>query len=334
MQTENGTGDEPTFSLVIPVYGNEQTLVPLIAAVTELNRQLKGELEAIFVVDGSPDHSFSLLQNLLPAASFRSTLIALSRNFGSFSAIRRGLAAARGPYSAVMAADLQEPPELIIEFFESLQKNEADVVLGTRTERSDPWFTRSSSRMFWALYRRFVQKEMPRGGVDVFACNRKVREALLVCDERNSSMVGLLLWVGFRRKFIPYIRRPRPAGRSGWTMGKRIRYMSDSIYSFSDLPIRVMVGMGVAAVSAAIILAGVVFAFWLAGRIEVQGYTPIMLVLLFFGGMTVFCIGIVGSYVARAYDNTKGRPNFIEAFHYQYHPAAGETVLRPPERPV
>src|SRR5437764_14069139 len=145
------------YSLVVPVYCNEPSIGELLEAIGRLHRALDRMLEVVFVVDGSPDQSYERLDAALPASGLTAQLIALSRNFGSFSAVREGLAAARGDYMAMMAADLQEPEQLILDFFRALEDEPVDVVLGVRTGRSDPLPARIASTTFWWLYRRFVQ---------------------------------------------------------------------------------------------------------------------------------------------------------------------------------
>ncbi len=161
------------YSLVIPVYRNEESIPDLLTALAGIDRALGGGLEVVFVVDGSPDRSLARLVELLPRAGFTAKILEMSRNFGAFAAIRAGLTEASGPYFAVMAADLQEPPELAVEFFRRLEQDTCDVVCGVRTARDDPWRSRLASNLFWAVYRRLVQPEMPPGGVDVFGCNAR-----------------------------------------------------------------------------------------------------------------------------------------------------------------
>ena len=186
--------------MIVPVYKNEGSIPALIERLAEMNRELGGELEAVFVVDGSPDRSYLVLKERLAGAGFRSQLVALSRNFGSFAAIRQGLALAQGPYFAVMAADLQEPGEVVVEFFRRLATDEVDVTIGERVGRADPCSAALSSRLFWWAYRTFVQPEVPAGGVDVFGCNLVVRDALLSLRESNSTLVGLLFWLGLQAR--------------------------------------------------------------------------------------------------------------------------------------
>jgi len=197
------------YSLIVPVYRNEAYIAELIEAVHRLDRALGHALEAVFVIDGSPDRSYERLAAALPDSGLTAQLITLSRNFGSFSAMREGLAAARGDYMAMMAADLQEPETLILDFYRVLETEPVDVALGVRTARNDPLSTRIPSTIFWWVYRRFVQPEIPSGGFDMFGCNRVFRDHLLRLQETNTSLVGQVVWLGFRRKLVPYRRLPR-----------------------------------------------------------------------------------------------------------------------------
>jgi glycosyltransferase involved in cell wall biosynthesis len=305
-------------SLVVPVYKNSGNISPLIEAVEKLNQGLGGQLEAVFVVDGSPDDSYQRLATTLPGASFRSQLLLLSRNFGSFSAIRAGLQAGEGEHFAVMAADLQEPPELILEFASKLTAGEADVVIGRRVARSDPFFSRLASNIFWATYRRLVMPQVPPGGVDVFGCTREVRDHILALTEQNSSLVGLLFWVGYRRAEVAYARQARTIGKSAWTLSKKIRYLSDNIYSFTDLPIRVLGVVGGLGLVLSILFGTMVFVLRLAGLITVPGYAATVLLVAFFGTLNCLGLAIIGGYLWRTFENTKNRPGFIVASRVGY----------------
>ena len=306
------------FSLVIPVYRNEESLPELLDQLAALAAKLRGELEVVFVVDASPDRSLQRLEEALERSPFRSQLLLLSRNFGSFAAIRAGLEAASGSYFAVMAADLQEPIALVAEFFECLESERVDVVVGERIGRADPPASRLASRVFWATYRRLVDAEMPRGGVDVFGCNAAVRDQLLSLREANSSLVGLLFWMGFRRKAIPYERLPRRHGRSAWSLSRKLRYLSDSLFSFSDLPVRVLIAAGALGMLVSAGFGTVVLVARLRGLIEVPGYAATILTITFFAALNTLGLGIIGSYVWRAYENTKGRPEAIVQRHSHF----------------
>ncbi|HEY6983415.1 glycosyltransferase family 2 protein [Reyranella sp.] len=306
------------FSLVIPVYRNEETLDALLPALQQIAADLDHRMEVVFVVDGSPDRSYQVLQERLPQIGFPAQLIGLSRNFGSFAAIRMGLEAGRGPYFAVLAADLQEPPELIVSFLRTLETEPFDITIGTRETRGDPWLQSLSANLFWALYRRFVQPDVPAGGVDVFGCNLRVRDALLRLRESNSTLVGLLFWLGFRRKTIPYARRPRVAGRSAWTWRRKLRYLMDSCFALTDLPVTLIMTIGALGSIGSILLSIVVFVVWAVGGIKIPGYTPVILVLLISFTSTMLALGIMGGYVWRTFENTKDRPLYVPMTHEMY----------------
>ncbi|HMH01266.1 MAG TPA: glycosyltransferase family 2 protein [Terriglobales bacterium] len=306
-------------SIVIPVYKNEASIPDLLQTLEGIGKRLGSDLEVVFVVDGSPDQSFQRLAADLSAVTFKSKLIALSRNFGSFSAIRIGLQKAAGPYFAVMAADLQEPPELILAFFDELAKDQADVVVGTRVSREDPFLSRVGSQLFWFFYRKLVQPELPPGGIDVFGCNAAFQRELLKLEESHSSLVGLIVWLGFRRKSIPYQRLRRRHGRSAWTFARRLRYLADSSFSFSDLPIKVLLWLGSAGLVISIIFSIILVWSRLTGRIQVPGYSPIVLTIIFFGSINLICLGIVGAYVWRVYENTKKRPGAVVLREMQFN---------------
>ena len=300
-----------SYSLVVPVYRNEANIPALLAAIAGLHRELGPSFEAIFVVDGSPDASHERLQQALPAQPFASTLVALARNFGAFAAIRHGLGMARGRQIAVMAADLQEPPALVVELLRRVEGG-ADVAFGTREGRNDPALSRTLSNAYWSLYRRWVMPDIPRGGVDIFAVSQRVRDALLTLPEANTSLLAQLFWLGGRRAFVPYVRQQREIGRSAWTFRKKLRYLMDSVFAFTDLPIRVLFGLGLMGVTVSAVLALVVLAAKLSGHVAVPGYAATILVVLFFGAFNALGLGIIGSYVWRAFENTKQRPLTIE----------------------
>jgi polyisoprenyl-phosphate glycosyltransferase len=321
----------PRFSVVVPVYGNEGSIGQLVDRMDSLNARLGGLLEAVFVVDASPDRSGELLQELLPRQGFAWQLIWHSRNFGSFAAIRTGLEASKGEYRAAMAADLQEPAELILEFFKVLEADEADVVLGVRRDRQDPAVNKALSNAYWSLYRKLVNRQVPAGGVDIFACTSQVSGVLCSFTESHSSLVGLLFWVGFRRVNVPYDRSPRAdGGKSAWSTRRKFRYMMDSLYSFTDLPISLMKSIGVLGVVLSLFVGLATLVSWGLGLIEVRGYTPVVLLLLLLSSLLLMCLGIVGSYVWRTYENSKGRPGAVVLWQR----SSSDRLVGPGQEPV
>jgi glycosyltransferase involved in cell wall biosynthesis len=317
------------YTVVVPVYGNEATIPMLIERLAALAGDLDGPLEVVFVVDGSPDNSLALLRRLLPGSGLQAQLVSLSRNYGSFSAIRAGLSVAQGEHIAVMAADLQEPVSLVEELFARLTTGEYDVAVGVRTGRDDPALSSMFAKAFWGFYRRFVQKDLPAGGVDIFGCTRQVVGELLRLNESHTSLVGLLYWLGFRRAEVPYARQEREHGKSGWSFRRKLRYMTDSVFSFTDLPITVLLTAGVLGVVGSLVAGIAVFVAWAMGDVQIEGYTPLMLVLLLLCSSILLALGIVGSYVWRTYENSKQRPGMVMLHHEYFRvPASDERVER------
>lgn len=311
-------GDAPSRSLVIPVYLNEPNIPRLLEVVEKLTDDLVGDLEVVFVVDGSPDDSLALLTRSLPETRIRAQVLVHARNFGSFPAIRTGLAAARGEHIAVMAADLQEPIELVEQFFEILHSGDADVVVGARESRADGAMRDIMSNAYWRLARRVISNELPEGGVDVFAINAMVRDALLELREQRSSLVGQLYWLGFRRREVFYARQEREEGESGWTMRKKINYLLDSFFSFTDVPIRVLTLVGMFGFALAALLSASIVIARSFGWIDVPGYAATVLVVLIFSTLNLLSLGLVGNYVYRTYENSKERPLSLVAGHFMF----------------
>ena len=315
--------NEPHYSIIIPVYKNVESLPRLLAELTLTTKSIGPGVEIIFVVDGSPDASLATLIAALPQLPFDAMILELTRNFGSFSAIRAGMAAAHGDFLAVISADLQEPPELVAQFFEVLRAGRADIVLGSRTRRSDPLPTKITSAIFWRAYRRFIHRDIPKDGVDVFGCTRTVARVIEALPEANTSLIGLLFWTGYRKETIQYARRTREEGKSSWTLGRKLRYLTDSIYSFTGFPIVALQILGLVGIMVSIVLGLIVTVAWLTGGITETGYTPLMLVVTGSTSAILFALGIVGSYVWRTYENSKQRPSVIVRYTHQRNEGFG-----------
>ncbi len=306
--------------MVVPVYRNADNVPDLLVRLAALHASVPGGIRAVLVVDGSPDDSHRLLAEGLVDAPFDARLLLLSRNFGSFAAIRAGLAEVETPWMAAMTADLQEPQSLFEDCFARLRQGDVDLLLASRAGREDGFRDRLAASMFWGAYRRLVQPQLPPGGVDVFACNAAFRDHLLCFAESNSSLVGQLIWLGFRRDVVPYVRQRREVGRSAWTLSRKLRYLADSVFAFSDLPIRVFIALGGLGLLLSAGLALAVLAARLGGGIDVPGYAATVLVVLFFSALNLFGLGVIGSYVWRAYENTKARPLAV-VMHRRHFPS-------------
>ncbi len=299
------------YSLVIPVYKNEGSILQLLDVLENISQKLDDILEVVFVIDASPDQCYALLKEHLSRFSFRSQLILLSRNFGSHAAFRLGLEKAKGQFFTVMAADLQEPPELIINMFKSLKHEPIDVAFGVRSSRKDPLLQKVLAKTFWFFYRKLILNDMPAGGVDIIGCNLDFRNQLLQLNELNSSMLGLAFWLGFRRKFIEYQRLKRFEGKSAFSLRKRIKYSMDSSFAFTDLPIRLLYFIGSVGIFFSTLSAVTIFIAKVLGSIPVPGYATTIITIVFFAALNLMGLGIIGSYVWRTFENTKSRPQSV-----------------------
>lgn len=296
------------YSLIIPVYKNEENIPDLLQLLNRWSGDVSFKLEVVFVIDGSPDRSGQMLLEAQTSMLFNSQIIFHSRNFGSFVAIRTGLEKAKGELFAVMAADMQEPISLVQQMFEKLAVDEADIVFGVRKSRDDGAVKTFLSKTFWSFYRRFVVTDVPRGGVDIFGCNDKVRQAVLEFKETNSSLVAQLFWVGYRRGFIEYDRQKRQKGSSGWNFSRRLRYMMDSVFSFSDLPILLILWVGVIGSLVSFMVGVGVICARLLDFIHVPGYTVIVVLICFSTSIILMVQGVIGVYLWRTFENSKKRP--------------------------
>jgi len=297
----------PRVSIVIPVYQNEESIPDLLAA---LARCAPGpEFEFVFVDDGSRDGSWSLLE-AHAAREPRVRLVKLSRNFGSFTACLAGLTHARGDAAILMSADLQDPPELIPTLVARWREGH-EVVLAVREHRDEPLLQRLLSGLYYRAMRRWAFPDMPAGGFDFVLVDRKVIDAIVKMQEKNTSLMGLVLWTGFRRASVPYTRRAREKGRSMWTFRKKLKYSIDSLVSFSYFPIRVAQLLGALLALAGFAYAFIVAALRLTGNIPVAGWSALTVIVLVLGGLQLLMLGVIGEYLWRTLDETKRRPAFL-----------------------
>lgn len=297
-------------SIVIPVYYNEDNLRPLYADIREkFIEKIDYDYEIVMVNDGSKDKSYEVMQELAAEDKNIKTM-SLSRNFGSHAAVLCGISNCTGDCAVIKAADLQEPTELILEMVDSWKKGN-NVVLAVRDGRDE-----SKGQTFFAnLYYKLVQKtalpEMPDQGFDVYLIDRKVINVLKNLDEKNSALTGQILWSGFKTGKVYYRRLAREIGTSRWTLKKKIRLVMDTLFSFTSLPITLVLGVGVLSMFVAAIWAIAVLGNKLAGRIDVSGWTTLFIFSLFSFGMIMMTLGILGEYLWRTFDASRNRPPYI-----------------------
>jgi len=303
--------DKPNYSLVVPIYKNEGSIPALFDRLRDLTGDLDDSLETIFVIDGSPDASLQMTKELLSSSDLCGTIISFTRNFGAWSAIRAGLARARGDAIAVMAADLQEPLDLVVSLFRAVSHEASDVAVGVRVGREDPLGVRLTSAVYWGAFRKLVNTEFPPDGVDMFACSRRALENLLGLDERESSLVGLLYWMGYRATLIPYQRQERQGGKSAWTFAARLRYAADGLFSFTAIPMRFLGLAGLVGFGAGVFMAAWTFLAKILGLVQVPGYATTTILITLFGGIQLAGLSLLGEYLWRVLENTRRRPFYI-----------------------
>lgn len=297
-------------SLVIPVYFNEDNLRPLYDDIKEkFIDAIDYDYEIVMVNDGSLDRSYEVMKELaLQDANIR--IISLSRNYGSHAACLCGLANSTGDCAIIKAADLQEPTELLLEMVESW-KNGNNVVLACREGREESKTQTGFANLYYWLVRKTALPNMPKQGFDVYLLDRKVINVLNVLDEKNSAITGQILWSGFKTGKVYYNRQAREIGKSRWTLKKKIRLVSDTLFSFSTLPVRVLEITGFFSFTIGLIWSIVVLISKMMGSISVSGFTTLFIFNLVSFGIIMMSMGILGEYIWRIFDASRNRPTYI-----------------------
>lgn len=296
-------------SIVVPMYNEE-------AVVAEFRRRLAsaladvGDYEVIAVNDGSRDATPRMLRDIA-AEDARWRVVHLARNFGHQTAITAGIDLARGDTVTVIDADLQDPPEVVPQLIERWRDG-ADIVFAVREAREgESFFKRSTASLFYRIMRRLAQVDIPADAGDFRLMSRKATEGLRAMRERSRYIRGLVGWMGLERATVSYRRDARYAGTTKYPLGKMLRLASDGIVSFSTKPLQLATFMGF--VSSAL---GLAYGIWiivarLTRAVPVQGWSSLMVALLFFGGVQLVTLGIIGEYVGRIYDETRRRPLYL-----------------------
>ncbi len=301
------------YSLVVPVYNEE-------AVIEETNRRLIAALsavgdsfEVIYVNDGSRDRSATLIRQMCRADQ-RIKLLTFSRNFGHQTAITAGMDHASGDAIIIIDADLQDPPEIIPQMIERWKAG-FDVVFGRRSSRAgETWFKRKTASLYYRFLNRLTDVEIPVDTGDFRLIDSKVRDVLLKMPEHNRYVRGLISWLGFSQTELLYDRAPRLAGETKYPLGKMLRLGLDGITSFSNKPLKISIGLGAVLSITSFIFLIFVFVARLFDLVVMEpGYASIMCVILFFFGIVLIMLGIIGEYIGRIFEEVKGRPLYIIA---------------------
>jgi polyisoprenyl-phosphate glycosyltransferase len=300
----------PEVSVVVPVYFNAESLVQLYERIAATMGTLEARgWDVTFVDDGSGDSSREVLEKLRLAHD-NVRVVHLSKNFGSTPAILAGLGFAPGECVAILAADLQDPPE-VLEDLIGHWRTGTKVVVATRESREDPLTSRLFSAVYYMLFRALVTKDMPKGGFDIVVVDAQVARLLVEHTESNTNFPAALLALGFGRKIIGYHRAARPHGESRWTFWRKFKLMYDSILSFSYRPLRIMTGAGLVGVLVAATYGAWVVYHRLTSPNEPPGWASLMVVTLFFDGLVLMSLGIVGEYIWRTFTAARKLPAYV-----------------------
>ena len=312
-------------SLVVPVLNEEATIPHFVGKVSAILQQAGLRFEILFIDDGSTDGTAATLA-ALAAEDQRIRVLCLSRNFGKEAALSAGLDHARGDAVIPIDVDLQDPPELILDFVAHWRKG-YDVVYGVRADRrSDSAWKRLSARFFYRLFNAVAETPIPADTGDYRLIDRRVVEVLRLLPERGRFMKGLFAWVGFAAIGVPFERRPRVTGTSKWRAWRLWNFALEGVTNFSTAPLRVWSYVGAAIALAAFFYAAFIISRTLLLGIDLPGYPSLMAAVLFLGGMQLLSLGIMGEYVGRLFQETKRRPLYIVAAQF---PAADADATIP-----
>ncbi len=308
------------YSIVIPLYNEEESFPYLVKQLREVMDQLDGPAEVIMVDDGSRDSTYQLMLEA-NGEDQRFKVLQLSRNFGHQVAITAGMDAACGQAVVVMDADLQDPPQVILEMAAKWQEG-YEVVYAVREQREgETVFKKTTATLFYNLLRRMADIEQPVDVGDFRLVDRKALDAFLQMRESNRYVRGMFSWIGFRQTAVPYTRASRHAGDSKYPLRKMLRFASDGIIGFSTAPLRLVIGAGLLLAILSVGYGVLAISLKLAGLPYVPGYASLLVTITFLSGVQLAVIGMVGQYVARIYDEARARPLYLVRDARGFHPS-------------
>lgn len=299
-------------SLIIPVY-NEAACLPAfeaeLASVIALMNSYT--FEVIYVNDGSLDSSLDFIRTLSAQKSYVRYL-SFSRNFGKEAAMYAGFSNASGDYVAVMDADLQDPPALLPEMVKILESKEYDSVATRRVSREgEPVIRSFFARMFYKLINKISDADIVDGARDYRLMKREMADAIVAMGERNRFSKGIFGWIGFRTYWYPYQNVKRAAGETKWSFFKLFRYSIDGIVNFSQAPLNIASWMGITCTGVSLLVILFIILRKLIFGDPIRGWASTACIIVFIGGIQLFCLGVIGQYLGKIYGETKKRPHYI-----------------------
>lgn len=314
-------------SIVVPAFNEQEVLEEFHAHLLAVLDPLDFDLDIIYINDGSNDETYHILEQLKQQDS-RVGIINLSRNFGKEAALTAGINHACGDAVVVIDADLQDPPELIVEFIRVWQQDAADVVYGQRSARGgETWFKRFTASVFYRLMQRIGKVRIPRDTGDFRLMDRRAVDALKQLPEHHRFMKGLFAWIGFKQVAVPYRRDARYAGETKWNYWQLWNLAIEGFTSYSVTPLKVATYIGVVIALVAFLYGVYIISKTLIYGDPVAGYPSLVVIVLFLGGIQLLFIGIIGEYLGRVFNETKRRPLYLVE---SYEPSAiAESVSNP-----
>ena len=301
-----------TISLIIPCYNEEESLPTLYAELKNVTASMSEyEFQLLFVDDGSKDKTLSILKDYAKDDK-RVEYISFSRNFGKEAAMYAGFCNAKGDYVAVMDADMQDPPSLLPQMMDILKTGEYDSVATRRiTRKGEPKIRSFFARMFYKIMNKVSDADVVDGARDFRLMKREMVDAIVSMSEANRFSKGIFGWIGFRTYWLPYENVERVAGKTKWSFFKLLKYSLDGIVSFSETPLKIASWGGISFTFLAMVMMLVVFIRALIFGDPVAGWPSLVCIILFVGGVQLFCIGVMGQYISKIYKETKRRPQYI-----------------------
>jgi polyisoprenyl-phosphate glycosyltransferase len=302
----------PLLSYIIPCYYNEQNIPVTKTELLENEKRFPVDVqfEYVLIDDGSKDETLSELLKFKEEYPDKVKVIKLSGNFGSYNAILAGMNYATGDCNVILAADLQDPPDLIPKMYDYWVKG-IKLIIANRQDREESISQRFFSNTYHFLIKKFALKGVPRGGYDLVLFDKQLRNEVVRINEKNTNQIYLLSWLNYDFVNIPYIRLKRDIGKSRWTLQKKVKLFVDSFVSFSFFPIRLISVTGLLLGFISLLYGLFVIYAKITGLVPLKGWTAIMVVLLFVSSFQMVALGIIGEYVWRAMDAARNRPNFI-----------------------
>jgi dolichol-phosphate mannosyltransferase len=301
---------KPVYSLVLPIFNEEAVIPLLLRRLDDLMTKLDAPAEVIFIDDGSSDTSPIVLEAKARADS-RYRFVKLSRNFGHQIAISTGMERASGDAVIVMDADLQDPPEVVLEMI-AKWKDGFEIVYAQRLSRDgETSFKRITANLFYRLIARLSEVDIPRNVGDFRLVDRKALDAFLAMPERERFVRGMFAWIGFRQAVVSFHRPARAAGETKYSLTKMLRLAANGVVSFSDAPLRLALWAGLAISGLAMVYGVCVIGMWLAGAHLERGWSSTIVLIAFLGGANMLMTGILGVYVGRIYSEVKRRPLYL-----------------------